>query len=749
MRTRSFGGVRGTTVADAQPGLSPLPRPRTGSPNVVIVVLDDVGFADLGCYGSEIATPSMDRLAAGGLRYRNFHVTPLCSPTRASLLTGRNHHKVGMRFLAEVDTGFSNCRGRISETAAPLSQILVSQGYNTWAVGKWHLAPLTHTTHAGPFDHWPLGKGFQRFYGFMGGWTDQYVPELVYDNHRLPPPARSDYHLSEDLVDRAIGFVRDQAATTPDNPFFLYLAFGAAHAPHQVPRQYVDKYVSLFENGWDQTRLDRLGLQKQLGIVPAHTRLTERNADVPPWDSLTADEKRFFVRLQAAYAGFLEHTDEQTGRLVDFLRSIGTLDNTLIMLLSDNGASPEGSPAGMFNVLASYNGLDEDLAENLGRLDQIGSPAAANHYPTGWAMASNTPFRRYKRFVDGGGVNTPLIVHWPAGIADAGAVREQFVHAIDVAPTILEVLGVPVPETVLGVPQMPMDGRSIATTFDHPTAPSPRDTQYFEMFGHRAIWHRGWKAISFHHTGTPYESDEWWLYDLESDFSECRDLAAQQPGVLRQLQDLWWIEAARHDVLPLDDRLMNALLQRKPIGEHAGRTTRVYYPGQTYLPAHAVPDTGDSSFELWAEVDRGDRSEEGVLVAVGGRASGYVLYIADNRLYFEYNCLGTRSVAASSVDVPVGPSRLGFRFQRTGSSTGVGTLCIDEREVAETAIPRLLHGLPSGLEVGRNSRSPVSERYTGRGDFAFPAGSLRRVLFTLGPDQQPDPNALATALAEQ
>jgi arylsulfatase len=738
----------GQTVDKSVPDWPLSPRPKIGAPNVVFIVLDDMGYADLGCFGSEIATPNIDRLAENGLRYSNFHTTPICSPTRAALLTGRNHHSVGMRFLSDVDTGFPNCRGRISDCTATLAQTLLANGYSTLAVGKWHLAPAVELTPAGPFHNWPLGKGFERYYGFLGGVTDQYLPELVEDNHFLGPPTRPGYHLTEDLIDTSKRFAGDVVVSHPDRPFFLYLALGATHAPHQVPANYIPNYASIFRKGWDQTREDRLERQKALGLVPASTRLTERNPGVPAWEALDPDERAFFVQLQAAYAGFLEHTDEHLGRLFAFLQQIGKFDDTIIVLLSDNGAADQGGRDGAFNVLNAYNGVPEALSDNLSRLVEIGSPTSASMYPAGWAMAGNTPFRRYKHFVDGGGVNTPLIVHWPGGIKDRGAIRTSFVHAVDIAPTILDLAGLSAQPSHQGVPQKPMEGSSIAPSFDEAVR-ELRRTQYFEMFGQRGIWHAGWKAVADHEPGADYAKDKWRLYRVTEDFSECIDLAQQELQKLEALIKLWWEEAARCGVLPLDDRGLWELLFALPHGVPQAADL-IFYPGQSYLPVSAAPRIGDRSFRIYAEIDRKSDADQGVIICVGTASSGYTFYVKDNTCSFEYNSLGKRSVFTSDDPIPLGPATLEFRLHRTGCNKGQGTLLIDGVEVASGEIPRLLHHLSFiGLQVGRNRYSPVSPQYADSGEFVFTKGALLRVVFSVGEDGGPDPNRAEVATAQQ
>jgi arylsulfatase A-like enzyme len=734
-----FRGVIGTTLTDSVPDFPAPRRPTPGSPNVVYILLDDVGFADFGCFGSEIQTPNIDRLAETGLRYNNFHTRAICSPTRASLLTGRNSHSVGLRTVANLVNGFPNGRGRITRRAATLAEILRSAGYNTFMVGKWHLVPLNETSPAGPFDQWPLARGFERFYGFLDGMTDQIHPELVQDNTRVELPSRPGYHLTEDLVDHAIADVRNQTAVTPDKPFFLYVALGAAHAPHQVTKPFINKYIPVFQKGWDQTRTERLARQKELGIVPRDTTLSPRNEGVRPWDSLSHGERALFVQLQAAYAGFLEHADAQIGRLTRFLNEIGRFDNTIIVLCSDNGASQEGGVEGSLNELAWFSGLKEPpVTDALKRLDDIGTDRSFTNYPHGWAMAGNTPFTRYKQNLHGGGANDPLVISWPKTIVDMGAVRTQFVDVIDITPTILDITGVVAPKVYQGVTQMPLHGASIARTFSDPKAANPRETQYFELHGHRALWHNGWKAVTFHQSDTSFDDDRWELYRLTDDFSESKDLAQRQPQKLAELKDLWWREARAYGVLPLDghDPLKSRGTRVSPPGMLSGRESYTYFPGQEHLPAPVAPNLVNRSFSIIAEVNRPKQTIEGVLLSRGDRNGGFTLYVKDGLLIFDANHLGWRhTVIRSQRDVPVGKSTLRLDYTRIDQTHGIGVLSINAEKTAEAPIDSPPPWLVSweGLDVGRDALSPVTDDYADKGDFAFPATALARVNINVGP----------------
>jgi len=733
-----FKGVIGRTDKDSTPHYPAPRRPKAGSPNVVYIILDDVGFADLGSYGSEIHTPNLDRLAARGLRYNNFHTRAICSATRAALLTGRNSHSVGMRTVANIQNGFPNGRGRVTPAAATLAEILSSAGYSTFAAGKWHLVPLNETSAAGPFDHWPTRRGFDRYYGFLDGMTDQYHPDLVQDNTRIEAPDRSGYHLTEDLVDHAIGYVRDQTSVTPEKPFFLYLALGAAHAPHQVPRSYVDKYVPIFEKGWDKTREDRLARQKELGIVPSTTELTAPNEGIKPWESLTSDEKRLFVRLQAAFAGFLDHADENLGRLFAYLERIGRLNDTIVVLLSDNGASQEGGFEGTLNELGYFARVEVPFAENLKRIDEIGTERSFTNYPLGWAQAGNTPFKRYKQNVHGGGSNDPLIISWPGGAVETGKVRSQFVDVIDVTPTILDVAKIEIPKDYNGVEQLPLHGASFARTFIDPNAPNARHTQYFELHGHRAIWHDGWKAITYHKPDSDFDDDVWELYDLKSDFSESHDVAAQYPDKVRELQKLWWDEAQKYGVLPLDGRPLVGSPRsfRGRPGALSQRKTFTYFPAQEHLPGVAGPDIASRSFSITADVNRSLAGSEGVIVANGDSFGGYAFYLKDGKLTFETNGVVGRSVVVSTAELPKGEATLRVELTPTTNNESKAVLKANGQVVGEGKIAdaRGLTITWGGLDVGRDTLNPVSPSYADRRPFAFAPGTLSKVVFEVDTD---------------
>jgi arylsulfatase A-like enzyme len=721
-----FRGRIGRTVADSAPWW-PEPPPE-GRPNVVVVVLDDTGFAHLGCYGSTLATPTIDRLAVNGLRYTGFHTTALCSPSRAALLTGRNPHAVGMRGVSNWNTGFPHMRGGITPKAATVAQLLRGAGYATYAAGKWHLAPMEECSAAGPHHNWPLQKGFDRFYGFLQGETDQFSPELAADNGPIDPPAGPEdgYHVSEDIVDQACGWISDLRSVRPDRPFFLYLAFGATHAPHQSPAEYRERWRGRFDEGYDVLRRRWFERQVELGIVPPATELAPPNPGVPAWDDLTENQQRFAARLQEAFAAMLEHTDAQLGRLVEFLEQRGLLDDTLLVLLSDNGASREGGPYGVMDEWSFFNMRGEDIDEIVAhRLDDIGGPHSHSNYPWGWAQAGNSPLRWYKQNTYGGGVRDPLVVHWRARIRDGGGLRPQFCHAVDVAPTILEAAGVEAPADFGGEAQLPMHGASLVPTFVDDSAPPARSVQYFEQMGHRGIWADGWKAVTYHEPGRPFDDDEWGLYHLDTDFSECRDLADEEPERLRALVDAWWVEAGAHGVLPLDDRSIELFGAPPRPGSPHARPDYVYRPPVSHVPADVAPPLGGRNWTVTATVVG---PAEGVLYARGGHNVGHSFFLADGALHFDYNALGTHHRVSALVGPLEGRHEVAVRFERTGPG-GELWLSVDGEDVASTGVPQLVRMLGStGLDIGRDALSPVVDDY--EGPFAF-TGTIESVVFSI------------------
>ena len=740
-----FGGVIGRTIPESQPWW-PAPKFKAGSPNVVLVVLDDSGFSHFGCYGSSIETPNIDALAAGGLKFTGFHTTALCSPTRACLLTGRNHHAVGMRAVSNFDTGYPNMRGAIPRSAATLAEILREAGYGTFAAGKWHLAPMSECSAAGPYNNWPLQKGFDRYYGFLQGETDQFFPELTHDNHFVDAPKSpaEGYHVSEDITDKACGMVRDLVSLVPEKPFFLYLPFGATHSPHQAPKAYLEKYRGKFDAGWDVVREQWFQRQLDLGVIPAGTKLAPRNPGVKPWTELTVNEQKFACRLQEAFAAMLDHTDAQIGRVMEFLKSIDRFDNTLFLVMSDNGASQEGGASGVLDEMKWFNGIRESADEAVARLDDIGGPDSHCNIPWGWAQAGNTPLKWYKQNTHGGGVRDPLIMHWPARITAAGETRAQFCHVIDITPTILDALGVPTPDVVAGVPQMPVDGVSLTPTFADSGAKVARGVQYFEMLGHRGVYKDGWKAVTHHDAGRPFDEDQWELYHLAGDFSEYEDLAAREPAKLKELVDLWWGEAEKHGVLPLDDRPAIALFRaaQRP-GLPSSRSRFVYYPPLSHIVADACPSAA-RGWTTTVELEHPAGNGDGALMARGSLNSGYVLMIKDGRLTFDYNDFHSHTRVAAPAPLTPGAHSVELKVDRASDGGGDFALSVDGQVVASAHAPRLLFMISStGMDLGR-SLSPVTDDYAA--PFAYP-GKIAKVICDT-PRMQPMGEVKAQVRAE-
>jgi arylsulfatase A-like enzyme len=748
-----FPGEIRTTFEESRPWWPPRATAPAGAPNILLVLFDDVGFSDFGCYGSPIRTPTIDRLAAQGLRYTGFHTTAMCSTTRAALLTGRNHHSVGVGCLANFDTGFPGYRGKIAKEAGTLAEMLRPYAYRSYMVGKWHVTPLTEAGATGPFDGWPLGRGFDRYYGFMDAETDQYAPELVLDNSSIEAPGNyeSGYHLTVDLVDQSIRFLASHAAEQPDAPWLLWLALGACHAPHQAPFDLIKSYDEIFADGWDVERDRRIVRQKAMGIVPPLTRLPARNDGVQPWQSHSADERRFFIRLQSAYAAMLDHADQHIARLVAFLERTDMLANTVVLVLSDNGASQEGGPVGFVNSAGPRNLRLEPFAEKLARIDDIGGPDTHSNFPLGWAMAANTPLRRYKQNTHGGGIRDPLVISWPQGIPARGELRHQFAHACDLAPTILDLVGIAPPAEINGVPQMPIEGTSFAPSFNDAAAPSKPRPQYFEMFGHRGLWHAGWKAVAFHPPGTPYDDDRWELFHLDEDFSETNDLAAAQPERLAAMVALWWEEAEKHKVLPLDDRFRERFVANAA-RFHGARKRYVFHAGMGHLPTEVAPDLRSRSYLIEAEAHVADGCE-GVLIAHGDATSGYSLYVQSGRLVHDMNIGGEHVIVRSQAVVPRGEHRLGLRVRRleqpaqpaarTGAGLSEFTLLIDGVPAGCVRSQLSFSNFISwtGLDIGRDRGSPVSHY---QAPFAF-TGKLIKVTVTMDDDQSLDGDGVGRA----
>ncbi|HTB04077.1 MAG TPA: arylsulfatase [Bradyrhizobium sp.] len=750
----TFGGTIGKTVASSKPWWPETPKPPNGAPNILVVLFDDVGFSDFGCYGSPIRTPTIDRLASEGLRYSGFHTTAMCSTTRAALLTGRNHHSVGVGCLANFDSGYPGYRGKIAREAGTLAEMLRAHTYRNYMVGKWHVTPLTESGATGPFDGWPLGRGFDRFYGFLDAETDQYAPELVSDNtHIAPPGSYADgYHLTADLVDQSIRFIADHIADRPDLPWLTWLAFGACHAPHQAPADIIRGYDEVFAHGWDVEREQRMARQKAMGLVPPETDMPARNDGVKAWDEHSADERRVFTRLQAAFAGMLDHADRQLARLIAFLERTGVRDNTLILVLSDNGASQEGGPLGYVNAMGPYNLRPEPIAEKLRRIEDIGGPDSHTNFPHGWAMASNTPLRRYKQNTHGGGIRDPFVVSWPNRVPAKGELRHQFVHASDLVPTLLELVGVPAPKNIAGCAQMPIEGESFARSIADASAPSKSSPQYFEMFGHRGLWHRGWKAVAYHPPGKPFEDDKWELFHLDRDFSETHDLARHEPERLAEMIKWWWREAEKHNVLPLDDRFAVRFAENATRFQGA-RNHFVFHAGMGHVPTDVAPDVRSRSYTIEAHVEIGDKACEGVLIAHGDATSGYSLYVKDGLLMHDLNIGGGHEIVRSDRKIPSGTHRLGVRVERLvretpparGARTGISsyTLLIDGEPAGSLQTQLGFHTLISwsGLDIGRDRSSPVSHY---KAPFEF-TGRLLRVTVAMHGDQKLDGDGVGKA----
>ncbi|MBY0334595.1 MAG: arylsulfatase [Acetobacteraceae bacterium] len=746
-------GRIGLTIRDSVPHWPDPPRPPQGAPNILLVLFDDAGFSDFGCYGSPIRTPAIDRLAAEGLLFTGFHTTAMCSTTRTALLTGRNHHSAGVGSLANFDSGFPGYRGKIAREAGTLAEMLRPHGYRTYMVGKWHVTPLTEAGSTGPFDGWPLGRGFDRYYGFMDAATDQYAPALVRDNSPIPPPRTPEqgYHLTEDLVDQSIAFLAGHVAERPETPWLLWLALGAVHAPHQAPPDIIRGYDAVFAAGWDVERERRLARQKALGVVPPDTALPPRNDDVRPWAEHTAEERRFLTRLQSAFAGMLDHADRHLARLVGFLETAGLREDTIVLVLSDNGGSQEGGPMGGVNLLGPRNLRAEPMSEKLARIEEIGGPGTYANYPLGWGMASNTPLRRYKQNTHGGGIRDPLVISWPLAIAARGETRHQFAHACDLAPTLLELVGVAPPEQVNGIKQMPIEGVSFAAALRDPAAPSKERPQYFEMFGHRGLVHGGWKAVAYHAPETPFENDRWELYHLARDFSESHDLAAEQPEKLKELVDLWWREAERCQVLPLDDRFRQRFAENAA-RVHGARTRYVFHAGIGHVPTEVAPDLRSRGYRIAAEAEFGC-ADSGVLIAHGDATSGYSLYLRDGHLVHDMNIGGEHVLVVSDRAVPPGEHVVGLvarrltREARPTMATGPGltsfTLTLDGAPAGriETRLGFFNFIAWAGLDIGCDRGSPVSH-YAAPNPFT---GRLRKVVVTMEDDQALDGDALGEA----
>jgi len=773
----AFPGVIGRTPDQSEPAWPAPTRAPAGAPNVLFIVIDDMGFGHLGCYGSPISTPNIDALAAGGLLYSNMHTTALCSPSRSCILNGRNHHSNHLACLTNRSTGYPGSDGYIPFENGFLSEILKGAGYNTYCVGKWHLAPEETMTAAGPFDRWPLGRGFERYYGFLGGDTHQYYPDLVRDNSQTEPEATPEqgYHLTPDLVEKATAMIADAKQVAPDKPFFLYFAPGAMHSPHHVPKEWADKYRGKFDDGWDAYRAQVFERQKQLGIVSPNTELSRHDPDAQNWDALSGDERRLFARMMEVYAGFLEHTDHYLGELIGFLKDLGEYDNTLIMFISDNGSSAEGGPTGSVNEVRFFNNVPDTVEEGLAHIDEIGGPTVFNHFPWGWTHAGNTPFRRWKRETYRGGVSDPFIVCWPQGITARGEIRTQYSHLIDMVPTVLDAVGIEGPRTIGGVTQSPIEGVSFRHTFDNAAAVTSHTTQYFEMLGHRSIYHDGWRAVcpwpgtSFIESGIGFgavitadilndlDTTGWELYHVDEDAAETKNLAAQDRSRLTAMISMWYAEAGKYNVLPIDSRGVARIADERPTIAMS-RDRYVLYPGTQSIPAAAAPKILNRPYSITAEVDMTEDTE-GVLLSMGGNDGGISFYVQGGGLCFVHNYVA-KDIYHIKSDTPVPPGRhfLSMEFQPTGqpdAANGKGTpgritLRVDGDEIGHGDLPvttptRLAQG--GAMLVGADTGSSVTPEYAS--PFRF-SSRVHRVIVDVSGEHVEDYEAqMKIALAKQ
>jgi arylsulfatase A-like enzyme len=738
------------------PPIEPL-RPPAGAPNVLVVLIDDVGFGASSAFGGPISTPTAERLAADGLKYNRFHTTALCSPTRQALLTGRNHHAVGMGGITEIATSAPGYNSIRPNTAAPLAETLKLNGYSTAQFGKCHEVPVWETSPMGPFDAWPTGGGgFEYFYGFIGGESHQYYPAIYEGTVPVEPDKTPEegYHFMEDMTDKAIKWVRQQKALMGDKPFFVYFAPGATHAPHHVPKAWADRYRGEFDQGWDRLREETIERQKRLGVIPADTQLTRRHQEIPAWDEMPEALKPVLIRQMEIYAGFLEYTDHHVGRLIDTLQDLGILEDTLVYyIIGDNGASAEGTINGTFNEMINFNGAAalETPEFMTARLEEFGGPDSYNHYAVGWAHAMDTPYQWTKQVASHwGGTRNGTIVHWPNGVSARGEVRSQFHHVIDLAPTVLEAAGLPEPVSVHGVQQMPLQGVSMAYSFDDAGAADRHETQYFEMFGNRGIYHRGWTAVTKHKTPwilvgeevPAFDDDRWELYDTTRDWSQAHDLAAEHPEKLHELQRLWLIEATKYNVLPLDDRAgerFNPDMAGRPVLIRGN--SQLLYGGMGRLSESSVVSIKNKSHAVTAEVVVPDSGAEGVIIAQGGSIGGWSLYAKDGKPKYCYNLLGIqRFYIEGDRAIPSGQHQVRMEFAYDGGGLAKGgnvTLFLDGEKVGEgrvAATAAMVFSADDTCDVGVEGGAVVSEDYGPRGN-AF-TGEVNWVQIDLGEDAE-------------
>jgi arylsulfatase A-like enzyme len=738
-----FHGRIGNTYVDSEADIVSLPTAPAGAPNVLAILLDDVGFGQTSTFGGPANTPTLQRLADEGLRYNRFHTTALCSPSRAAFLSGRNHHSVHTGVITEMATGFPGYDGQWPREAACIAEILQGNGYSTAAFGKWHNTPDFELGAHGPFDRWPSGKGFGYWYGFQGGESSQWHTPLFENTAPVEPPHDNPkWHFSEAMAEKAIGWIGQQKAAAPEKPFFIYFAPGACHGPHHVHKEWADKYKGQFDHGWDRQREITLENQKKLGLVPNDTKLTPRPDSIPSWDSRSTDEKRLYARMQEVFAGYLEHIDAQIGKVVDAIQRMGLRDDTVVMyIVGDNGPSGEGSLTGTLNAMKSQLGLLDDVPTMLKHIDEIGGPLHENHYPVGWCWAGSSPFQWMKQVASHfGGTRNGLVISWPKRILDRGGLRSQFHHIIDIAPTILEVAGIPEPREVNGVPQKPIEGTSMAYTFADKDAPGRRLTQYFEMLGNRALYHDGWVAGCLHGRlpwetagGASFDNDTWELYNIEEDFSQANDIAAKEPKKLRELQDRFMAEAAKYNVLPLDDRFAQRADPSLHPSHIRGMTHFVYPPGAIRICERASPNTKNVHHTIAAEVDIPQSGAEGVLVCCGGIGGGFTVFVKDGKLHWEHNYYNEVHYRVSSTEtIPPGRHVLSaeVKVDKEGKfgTGGTVTLRLGEQTIGNGRFEKQVAGYftaNEGFDIGCDTCSPVSELY--ESPFAF-TGQIIKVL---------------------
>jgi arylsulfatase len=744
-----FGGVIAERYEDSKEWWPPEKRPKKGAPNVIIFLLDDVGFAHVGSFGGLIKTPNIDTLAANGLRYNNFHTTALCSPSRASLMAGRNPHSIGLGSHALTAMGFPGYNAVMPESAKSVANYLQEHGYVNYALGKWDHTPLYEVSQVGPFDRWPSGEGFQHAYTFMAADVHQFVP-VMWNDH-TPEPYRKSVHLDQDLADRAIEWITGHKSIKPDLPFMMLWASGSMHSPHHAPDSYINKYKGKFDMGWDKARELILERQKKLGIVPSNTQLTERIDAIPAWDSLSAKEKKLYARQMEVFAAQMEWVDHQIGRVVAELKRIGEFENTLIFVTSDNGASGEGGLAGTFNETYVLNGLQTPLEANLRHQADWGRANTYPHYHAGWAMAGNTPFRYFKQSEHRGGQHDHLVVHWPKGIKTKGEIRSQYHHISDIAPTIMEAVGIEVPAEYHGVKQQPMDGVSMAYSFDNPNAPNRKKRQYYEMFGNRAIWVDGWKAVTLHakrmpwdvNVVLPFDKDEWELYHVATDFSESKNVAEENPEKLKELTAAFEEEAWKYNVYPLYDDMIKRLAKQQDRLFGDQKEFVYFWPGAVRIAEKSSAPVKNRAHTIETRVELTGK-EQGVIVAVGGMTGGFSMFIKDGVLYYDYNFLDGVHYVLKSPPLPKGLVDLKFNFIKTKEFGGTGELFVNDKKVDTVEMPQMhisTYSLAETFDVGSDTGTQVSRMY--EGPFAYD-GRLDRVVIRISDTNVVPPRKMPT-----